>query len=193
MPEPQHPPYGIGALQPRTLVRWLDVNPQNGPLSRARYYIRIPAFAPMITQGAYDYYGVRKFSIKDLSGIPFGLGYAVCLVFQDKYGNVSRYTLNPDTVNIPWSIPMYNGQPIPPNFRIEIYPSYILSSTGPFQPINQQNDFLMLTSVMLGQDYRYADDSELIAPNPIFTSFYSTNGLNLPLTFNPASALPTNN
>lgn len=42
MPEPLHPPYGI--LQPRTLVRWLDINSQNGPLTRSRYFFTVPAY-----------------------------------------------------------------------------------------------------------------------------------------------------
>lgn len=40
--EPLHPPYGV--VQPRQLVRWLDVNSQNGPLDRSRYDIVIPQY-----------------------------------------------------------------------------------------------------------------------------------------------------
>lgn len=40
MPEPLHPPYNV--TQPRQLNRWLDVNSQNGPLTRTRGFISVP-------------------------------------------------------------------------------------------------------------------------------------------------------
>lgn len=40
MPEPLHPPYNV--VQPRQLNRWLDVNSQNGPLTRTRGFISVP-------------------------------------------------------------------------------------------------------------------------------------------------------
>jgi hypothetical protein len=44
--EPSHPPYIPGAITiPRQIDRWLDVNPQNGPLDRTHSYIVLPAFA----------------------------------------------------------------------------------------------------------------------------------------------------
>lgn len=42
MPQPSSPPYGIGSLPPRQLNRWLDVNSQNGPLTRTRGNIVLP-------------------------------------------------------------------------------------------------------------------------------------------------------
>ena len=43
--EQSHPPYASGSLTiPRTLLRWLDINFQNGPLARTSTYITLPSF-----------------------------------------------------------------------------------------------------------------------------------------------------
>ena len=45
MPQQPSPPYYPAATTiPRTLVRWDDVNAQNGPLGRARLYLTLPTF-----------------------------------------------------------------------------------------------------------------------------------------------------
>jgi hypothetical protein len=83
MPDTNHPPYGLGAQQPRTLIRWLDVNSQNGPLKRARYTLTIPAFTLNVSAfpapplhpyingdwitAAWNYTSPNRFTILDLS------------------------------------------------------------------------------------------------------------------------------
>jgi hypothetical protein len=43
--EPSHPPYLPSSTSiPRTLIRWLDVNAQNGALTRVSTYLTIPPF-----------------------------------------------------------------------------------------------------------------------------------------------------
>lgn len=45
MSQQSSPPYYPASITtPRTLVRWLDVNPQNGSLGRARLYLTLPTF-----------------------------------------------------------------------------------------------------------------------------------------------------
>lgn len=71
MPEPLHPPYAAGAITiPRQLNRWLDVNQQNGPLTRARYFILLPAFTVTGTWigvsdivAAFNFEATNNFSI----------------------------------------------------------------------------------------------------------------------------------
>jgi hypothetical protein len=45
MPQQSSPPYyPASTTVPRTLVRWDDVNAQNGSLQRARLYLSFPTF-----------------------------------------------------------------------------------------------------------------------------------------------------
>lgn len=45
MPNPARPPFYPGAvINPRTVNRWLDVNPQGGALTRAKAFIELPSF-----------------------------------------------------------------------------------------------------------------------------------------------------
>lgn len=71
MPQPSSPPYAAGAITiPRQLNRWLDVNTQNGPLTRARYFIVLPAFTVTGTWigvsdivAAFNFEATNNFSI----------------------------------------------------------------------------------------------------------------------------------
>ena len=57
MPEQPHPPYVPGSMFiPRTLNRWLDINPQNGSLTRTQTFITLPAFTiPSKDQQVFSY------------------------------------------------------------------------------------------------------------------------------------------
>ena len=73
MPQPNYPPPSneVGATtQPRQLQRWIDVNPQGGKLSRARYYIGLPVFSQAVSWkgvsdivAAFNFEAPNNFSI----------------------------------------------------------------------------------------------------------------------------------
>jgi hypothetical protein len=52
MPDSLHSPYGQSTIQPKLLVRWLDVNSLNKKLDRIRGYLGIPAVGQTVYQWA---------------------------------------------------------------------------------------------------------------------------------------------
>ena len=140
MPEFLHPPYAPGAiLQPRQLNRWLDINAQNGPLDRSRYYITLPAFSTVVNWlgysdivASFNFEAPNSFSLKWLnigdpttgvvSPIPFNPNYLLAIMWRDSYGKVYRYALWKNVGEILYfNIPLYTGQRIAKNFRLEIW------------------------------------------------------------------------
>jgi len=171
MPQPSYPPYSAGALTiPRMLVRWLDVNAQNGPLTRTMSYVTLPIFnAPVSWAGystivtTFNSEGPNNFSIK-ASVAPVNPNYTLCISFI-KGGVLTRYLLWQATGSVlPYNIPLYSGQPILKNFRFEVWSTSQGNAT-------QSTVIQMYTSVAGQTDYRYGNDFQLVGNDGQQTSF----------------------
>jgi len=195
MPDTLHPPYAAGATTiPRTLVRWLDINAQNGALARAQTYITLPAFSytPSAWTGVSDLIATfncespNAFSFTGLLSIlPSSPNY-VLYVSHRVGGDVTRYLLW-DAVGSVLTQPalVYINQLIKKNFRFEIW-STSQSLVSQALPIN------FYTTVKARQDYRYAVDSPLVAVDAVNTIFSFPLPSALPLTLPPTSVSVTN-
>lgn len=214
MPEQSHPPYVSGALtSPRQLDRWLDVNPQNGPLKRTRKYLEIPGW---VYPADYEFNGTfsdkviqlnfnvsNKLSLRINKYNVVGIDY-YSTDFDDQLAwfiaflpgslgvkntlDVKRYRITADdgdTVRAE----QYNGQPLPTTFCIEGWtkPSTTVSEGS---SVNAQT---LETSVLGNLDYRYGQDESINTQiNDVvfdFNNISSVVGFNfyLPLFFNPLS------
>ena len=173
MPEPLHPPYSAGSLTiPRTLIRWLDINPQNGQLTRTQSYITLPAFtgngeswngySDIVT--SFNFEAPNNFSLLVGSAIPVNPNYTLCISYR--VGNtLTRYIIWEALGTVmPGGVKFYNGQPILKNFRFEIWSTSQGNATQA-QPVT------FYTSVRGGQDYRYAVDSALVGNDGQVTDF----------------------
>jgi len=139
MPAPTQPPYEAGALlQPRQLQRWLDVNKVN-KLTRTETYWTVPAFSVdsdwlgySKIVAVFDFTATNNFSLLPDFDIPSS-DFLACIMWVDEDHNVYRYKLWSDVGEVLFfSIPLYAGQLIKKNFRIEIWdvaPANTLSFT----------------------------------------------------------------
>jgi hypothetical protein len=187
MPEQLHPPYAPASTnQPRQLIRWLDVNAQNGPLGKCQYYITLPAFNVPVTWAgfsdivaAFNFEGIFNFSltggfttnvdgsvnVNDLvAQIPVNPNYILCISWYDKNG-MNRYSLwrSPNDV-IFFNLLPYTNQLIKKKFRLEIWSTNVANVVQNV-PIN------LYTSQLQQIDYRYGTDLPLVIADPIITSF----------------------
>lgn len=163
MPEPLHPPYvDTARFQPRRLIRWLDVNAQNGPLTRTSTFITLPAFSIVNTWlgysdivGAYNFEAPNAFSLKGAVVVPNDANYSLAIMWEDENRNVNRYFifLNDDSVFYFQPI-LYTDQLIENNFRLEVWST---NNT----PIVNIESITFYTSVLTDIDYRYGNDEEL--------------------------------
>ena len=186
MPELLHPPYAATAItQPRQMLRWLDINAQNGPLDRTRYYIVLPAFSTVVNWHGYsdivasfNFEGPNNFSLKWLnigdpatgeqSPIPFNPNYLLAIMWRDSKGNVYRYALWNNVGEVLYfPMPLYTGQQIKKNFRFEIW-------STPSTKAIQTTPITFYTSVKGILDYRFGTDSSLVVADPICTNFEAT-------------------
>lgn len=149
--EPLHPPYNV--TQPRQLNRWLDVNSQNGALSRTRQCVLLPAIQivgesqeeqRLVINAVYKFRVTNNFSfiLNNLSAIVWPNDSLVCVACKDSDGTIYRYSLN-SYFKIVYSnsvltfVP-YEGQMIKKNFRIEYWsipailntPIYLIDDDG---------------------------------------------------------------
>lgn len=174
MPEQSHPPYLPAAMyQPRQILRWLDINYQNGPLSRTQTYITLPSFSFAVTWkgyseivAAYNFKGPNGFSLKSLlSNIPIDPNYLLAISWYDSLGNFHRYALWSAVGEVIYfALPLYTGQLIKKNFRLEVW------STNVTNVINAAA-INIYTSVLGGVDYRYGLDGPLVNNDLVVTSF----------------------
>lgn len=176
MPDSLHPPYADdgGALTvPRQLVRWLDINPQGGPLKRIQKYITLPAFSIANRWNGYsdivatfNFEGPNSFSLKGAYAAPASPNYVLCISYHVA-GVVTRYLLWDATgSNLNMDIPVYAGQPIKKNFRLEVWnTSQGASSQG--SPVT------FYTSVRGNYDYRFQTDQVVVAPGNVNTDFWA--------------------
>lgn len=177
MPESQHPPYGVGSVPPRQLNRWLDVNSQNGQLTRTRGYVSLPAFnIPSAGRsyseivGVYSYEATNNFSIKNYRNFTNDGSYSLCIAYANSDLSVVRYLLvrgNSDN-NLSYP-PMYAGQKIKKNFRLEIW-----DGIDHVNCINE-NIIQMFSTVLGSLDYRYGLDFVLGNSSILCTSQANTN------------------
>ena len=114
---------------PRTLQRWLDVNPITH-LTRTQGYITLPAFNVDVNWlgysdivVAFNFEGPNNFSLTgfDIEPVPMP-NYLLCVMWRDSNGNVKRYKLWSGVGEVLYfHIPMYSGQKIAKNFRFEVW------------------------------------------------------------------------
>ncbi len=132
MPMPEAPPPRdeFGAFnQPRTLNRWLDVNPVHR-LTRTRLYFTIPAFSLEATYytysnlvGAFNYQSTRNFTIiSEDFPVVSPIDYVLCIMWKDSQYVTHRYAFWRGVGEVFYfPAPLYTGQLIKKNFRVEIW------------------------------------------------------------------------
>lgn len=174
MPEPTHPPYSPTAtITPRQLQRWLDVNQQNGPLTRTSTYITLPIFNVNVTWkgyseivAAFNFEAPNAFSLTSLvSELPINPNYYLAISWYDSKGNHARYAIIKGVGEVLYfSIPYYVGQLIKKNFRLEVWSTNVAACIN-LTPIN------FYTSVLTDIDYRFGSDEPLKVADAIVTNF----------------------
>jgi hypothetical protein len=195
--ETLHPPYGPGSIQPRRLNRWLDVNSQNGPLTRTAKYLVIPQIPAIdhVWNGFSDIVGViyydspKNFSIK---AIPYAytskFNFLMCIAWLESDGVVYRYVIN--DVERPLfylNAPVYNGQMIGRNMRFEIW------SLSAALPYTDSNSPVLYTSVSGEYDYRFGDDDALTDYSGALMSGFSVDlDVNFPIFWPAFSTFGSN-
>lgn len=169
MPEPTHPPYVSGATTiPRQLKRWLDINPQNGQLTRTRYFLTLPGFqiTPVNWRGfseiiaEWHVTSPNNFSLQleNLSNtsFPTNPSFTLMIAWVDQNGNTFRYRLcsSPGEV-IYFNADQYTDQFISSTFKIEVWSTNVVTILNP-------NPTTLYTSVLGNLDYRYGVDQPLV-------------------------------
>lgn len=172
MPQPNYPPptnEGGAIIEPRQLFRWLDINPQGGPLTRIRKYLILPAFHTAVDIYIPFYSSIfisiaceapNNFSIQNKNWWPTAPSYFLVIMYTNEDNTVVRYKFW-DNIGevIFFDIPFYNGQKIKKNFRWEIW-----SIDNDPLLVENPADITIDTSVLGDYDYRYKDDI-LLADN----------------------------
>jgi len=161
---------------PRTLQRWLDVNPLS-KLTRTSGYITLPVFSQAVTWNGYsdivatfNYEGPNNFSLQSISAaLPLNPNYVLCIMWKTTSGTVYRYALWLGVGEVFYfPVNLYTGQKIAKNFRFEIWST---NST----PAVQTTALTFYTSVLGGQDYRWAGDFVLVTTDGQNNSFNNIN------------------
>lgn len=128
MPYPSQPPFEAGALlQPRQLQRWLDVN-KVSKLTRTQTYWVLPAFSVESNWlgysqlvAAFNFTATNNFSLPAFDA-PVNPNYCACIMWVDEDYNVYRYKMWESVGEVFYFYaPLYNGEMIKKNFRIEIW------------------------------------------------------------------------
>lgn len=166
MPEPRHPPYPPGGAIsiPRQLIRWLDVNSQNGQLDRIRYYVVLPTFniqgltyqGSSVIVGEFHYEAPNNFSF-DARFItwPTNPDHSLAISYVNADNSVVRYFLyRSATDNLLFDPVRYVGQLIKKNFRLEVWSSSLATATG--------SGLNIYTSLKGNYDYRFQLDAPLV-------------------------------
>lgn len=175
MPQQSSPPYpeDAGAFtSPRQLYRWLDIQAQNGPLRRTETYITLPVFSisDVVWNGysdivyAVNFEAQHNFSLNLDFVTPVSPNYVLCISYH--IGEiVTRYILWDATgSNTNLTCPVYSGQPILKNFRLEVWNT----EQGTASNAAALNFY---TSALNPYDYRYQLDSPLSNPTALVTDF----------------------
>lgn len=184
MPLPSSPPY-VSVSRPRQLNRWLDINSQNGPLSRTQTFFTMPAFSVDVNWlgysdivAAFNFEGPNNFSLRFLQGsiiegLPSDIqknpNYCLCIMWIDSTTTpytVHRYAIWQGVGEVQYlNIPLYTGQLIKKNFRLEVW-----SVAG--QAVASQSEAINFYTSKLGiVDYRHGLDTALVSADTIVTQF----------------------
>lgn len=164
-----------GALPwPRTLQKWLDVNPISA-LTRTQGYFILPSFFVNINWlgysdivAAFNFEGTSAFSLSGLSQIPVNPNYLLCISWVDGNNDIFRYAIWQNVGEIVmFDIPLYTGQVIQKNFRLEVWST----SNSPNETVFQNTPVQFYTGVLGKQDYRFAQDFSIATADPIVTNF----------------------
>lgn len=130
MPPPSNPPPSNepGAISnPRMLNRWLDINPVHA-LERIKTYWSYPAFeiddnwaGYSNLVGVFNYTATNNFTLTAFETLE-DPNYIACVMWVDDDLNVFRYKLWENVGEVfNFSVPLYTGQLIKKNYRIEIW------------------------------------------------------------------------
>lgn len=168
-----HPPFN--QVIPRQLNRWLDVNPQGGPLQRTMAYLDTPTFnvTPEAWHGyseiveTFNYASTRAFILTDLGVSPLSVNYVLFIAYEQG-GVVYRYRLAGSDGTFYFQIVDYTNQPIKNNFRFEVWS---ISAA----PVTETAGWRMLTSAQGNQDYRYGADFSIASVQSTVLDFQSIN------------------
>ena len=110
------------------MLRWLDINFQNGPLARTSTYITLPSFvgngetwnrfSDIVT--SFNFEGPNNFSLVGITTPP-AINFTLCISYR--IGNtLYRYIIwKASGTVLPQNIQMYSGQKILKNFRLEVW------------------------------------------------------------------------
>lgn len=173
MPNTPNPPFIAGSITiPKQVLRWLDINPQGGPLRRTQSFVTVPAFSQVVNWLgcsdiviAFNFEGPNNFSLINGFALPLNPNYACAISWKDQNNKVTRYWLWIGVGEVVYFDQiLYSGQLIAKNFRIEVW------STNNTPAINT-TAFQLYTSVLGGQDYRYGVDFALVnsdTPTAVF-------------------------
>ena len=189
MPEQSYPPYEAGSIvTPRQLNRWLDINPQNGALTKVSTTVTLPTFNVASSWNGYsdivaafNFEAPNNISLKD--GVhPANPNFVLCVSYRIGSA-VTRYIVW-DAVGSKMNqiITQYTGQPLLKNFRFEIWNT----SQG---AVSSASEITFTTSKMGSVDYRYGNDVALTKDKGEVDIF--TTGLTVPDPI-PNSASVTN-
>lgn len=103
----------------------------------------------------------------NLTNLPVGFApnYMLCIAWIDSALTMHRYALWKDVGEIVYfDIPLYAGQLVKKNFRLEIWSTNLVS-------VNQDAAIDLFTSVLGNIDYRYGSDFALVVADPLVTNF----------------------
>ncbi len=178
MPAPSNPPPAdeAGAIvQPRTLNRWLDINPVH-QLTRTETFLTVPVFSVDTTWlgysqlvAAFNFAGSNNYTLKSFSAV-VNPNYCLCIMWEDANRVTHRYALWWDVGEVFYfDCPLYTGQLIKKNFRFEIW------SVEDSAVVSQSTALTFYTSVRGNKDYMWADDSALSLPSAVITNFAELN------------------
>ena len=198
-------------MYPRQLNRWLDKNPV-AKLTRNQAYFVMPAFEFSVEDttysnlvGAFNYEAGNNFTIKSyptpdfsniIPSIIANFAYVICVMWKDSLLNTHRYALWQDVGEVFYfDVPLYEGQKIGKNFRLEIWSVPI--GTG-FAGQVSSDETTFYTSLRGGYDYMWQDDFTIATTSNLISIFGEderipgSHSFSLPLTF-PADSTPTIN
>jgi len=178
MPNPPSPPPAdeSGAIvSPRTLNRWLDVNPVH-KLTRTQTYLTVPAFdidttwlGYSLLVGAYNFTATRNFVLKSFT-TPTNPNYVLCVMWEDVNYVTHRYALWTGVGELFYfNCPLYTGQLIMKNFRFEVWTAEDETTA------TQTTDLTFYSSVLGNVDYMNGDDNALSSPSAVIVDFAESN------------------
>lgn len=170
MPAPSNPPFQAGARTvPRQLQRWLDVNKVN-KLTRTETYFDLPAFSVdndwlgySQLVGVFNYTATNNFSLPLDFVVPTNPSYVLCIMWVED-DVVHRYKLWEGVGEVFYfNPPLYTGQLIKKNFRIEVWN---------VEPTLSTFTFNSAATAGVNGNYTYVDATSWENPIGDYTAWY---------------------